>query len=407
VRLLFTVYGSRPHLYPLVPLGWAFRAAGHEVRVASPPHWTRDVAATGLPAVTVGGSPRVSREVRDELASAMFRQDRPWPTDWAVHPTRLDQDKLAYLRLAGRYMIAAADGMVDELVDFARDWKPHAVVYDSFSYAGPVAAAAVGAAAVRHLSGTDSAQRLELDPVGTEPLPEYAGMFSRFGLDVPTEASATVEPTPPSMRLARRAPRQFDMRYVPFNGPGTAPDDLHGPRRRPRVCVTWGQTLSSAIGAEGANPFLQAIEAITALDMECFVAGPTADLERLGPLPESVRAPGYLPLHLVLPYCDAIVHQGGDGTALTAATTAIPQLIISVSAESDMCGGRIAAARAGIYLPYPDLRDDPDSPVVIRHAIQALLSDRRFADGAARLREEIESQPTPADVVTALADLLA
>jgi glycosyltransferase len=405
VRILFTVFGSRPHLYPLVPLGWAFRAAGHEVRLASTPMWAADVAYTGLPTVSVGASPRVSRQVRDALGDAMFSQP-PWPIDWAANVALLDAGRLAYLELAGRYMVAAADAMVDDLVEYAREWAPDAVVHDSFSYAGPVAAAAIGVPSVRHLSGTDSAQRLELAQPGPEPLPEYAALFDRFGVDVRVDPSATVDPTPPSLRVVTPA-GLLPMRYIPYNGPGIQPEGVLGPRRRQRVCVTWGHTISAAVGAGGAQPFLEAIDAITALGMDCLVAAPAADIERLGPLPDSVRALASVPLNLVLPHCDAIVHQGGDGTALTAATAAIPQLVIAGSAEADMCGGQLATAGAGIYLRYPDLRDDPDSATVIRDGIEKLLSDNIYVDGAARLRAEIESQPTPADVAARLAALIA
>jgi glycosyltransferase len=402
---MFIVWASRPHIYPVVPLAWAFRAAGHDARICSTPAWAADLAYTGLPAVTVGGSPQVSDQARVELANAMFTR-QSWPPDWAAHPARLDRDRLRYLESIGRYLVAAAAAMVDDVVAFARDWAPDAIVYDSFSYAGPVAAGAVGVPAVRHLSGTDSAQRLELAQPGLGPLPEYAELFGRFGVPVSTEVMSTVDPTPPGMRVVT-PDRLLGMRYVPYNGPGIMPDGLTGHRPRPRVCVTWGHTISTSMGAAGAGPFRQTIDTLIALGMDCVVAAPKDDVERLGPLPDSVRALASVPLHLVLPYCDAIVHQGGDGTALTAATAAIPQLVIAASPEADMCGGRLAAVGAGIYLRYPDLRDEPDAPVVIQHAVQTVLSDPRFADGAERLRAEIESQPTPSEVAQRLVEMVS
>jgi UDP:flavonoid glycosyltransferase YjiC (YdhE family) len=401
VRILFTVYGTRPHIYPLVPLAWAFRSAGHEVRLTSTPNWADAMIATGLPTVTVGGSPRVPREVRDALVGAQYSQP-PWPTDWVTKVHQLDRAKLTYLESLGRYLVAAADAMVDDLVVFATDWAPDAIVYDGISYAGPVAAGVTGALAVRHLTGTDSAQRLELTQPGPEPLPEYAKLFERFGVAVRTEGSATVDPTPPSMRLGT-APGFHGMRYVPYNGPGLLPDGLTGPRSRPRVCVTWGHSMSNAIGADGASPFVQAILASVELGMDCLVAAPPAEIEGLGRLPDSVRALTSAPLHRVLPHCDAIVHHGGDGTALTAATVGIPQLVITGNPEGDLCAGRLASNGAGTYLCWPDLRDDPASASTIRNAMDKLLSDSGYAEGAQRLREEIERQPTPADVAAALA----
>jgi glycosyltransferase len=129
--------------------------------------------------------------------------------------------------------------------------------------------------------------------------------------------------------------------------------------------------------------------------MECLIAAPPREIEQLGPLPPSARALGPAPLHLVLPYCDAIVHQGGDGTALTAATAAIPQLVIAASPEADMAGGRISAAGAGIYLRY-------ETHTLVSEAVQKLLTVASFYEGA-----EIESQPAPAEVVTPLTELVA
>jgi glycosyltransferase len=246
----------------------------------------------------------------------------------------------------------------------------------------------------------DSAQRLELVQPGPDPLPEYKALFTRFAVDVSTTAHATVDPTPPSLRVVTPA-CVLGMRYVPYNGPGTTPEGLMGYRPRQRVCVTWGHTISAA-GGDSIRPFRDAIDAIDTLGMDCLVATSPAEIERLGPLPPSVRVLASVPLHLVLPYCDGIVHQGGDGTALTAATASIPQLVIAASPEADMAGGRLRNAGAGIYLRYPDLRADPDRRTVIREAVAELLANTAYVDGAARLRLEIENQPTPADVVTTL-----
>lgn len=399
MRILFTFFGTRPHLYPLVPLAWAFRVAGHDVRLAGTPKWASDVACSGLPAVAVGGSPDVASLVRDELAEAMFTQ-QSWPVDWAAHVDRLDRGRQVYLESIGRYLVAAAAAMVDELVAFARTWAPDLVVYDSFSYAGPVAAAVLGVPSVRHLSGTDSAQRLEFLQPGPDPLPEYAALFERFAVDVRTDAQTTVDPTPPCLRVVTSA-ASLDMRYVPYNGPGATPDGLTGRRRRPRVCVTWGYTISAAAG-ESTRPFREAIEAIAALGMDCVVVTSAAEADRLGALPPSARTFASVPLHLILPDCDAIVHQGGDGTALTAAAAGLPQLVVAASPEADMAGGRLSGVGAGIYLRHPDLRAHPASGAVIRDAVAELLSNPTYAQGAVRLREEIESQPTPSEVVMAL-----
>ncbi|GAB3904599.1 hypothetical protein GCM10029964_098610 [Kibdelosporangium lantanae] len=63
MRVLFTTSAARPHLYPIVPLAWACRAAGHEVRVASGAKIADDIVHTGLPAVVSAGMPAKPRRV--------------------------------------------------------------------------------------------------------------------------------------------------------------------------------------------------------------------------------------------------------------------------------------------------------------------------------------------------------
>lgn len=405
VRILFTVYGSRPHIYPLVPLGWALRSAGHEVRLASTPRWADDLADTGLPMLTVGGSPRMTRADRDALADTIYSQPKPWPADWATNLHQLDREQWDYLESAGRYMAAAADAMTDDLIDFARDWGPDAVVYDAHSYAGTVAAAAVGVPGVEHRNGPDAGLRLEVRQPGLEPLPEYVSLFERHGLRGPADPLAIVDPTPPSMRVVA-PPGLLGMRYVAFNGPGILPEGLAGPRSKPRVLVTWGHSISEGIGAAGAQPFRQAIDAVAELDLECLIAVPPAEIEPLGELPDSTRAFASVPLQLLLPHCDAIVHQGGYGSALSAAVAGVPQVVISSYPETDLCAGRLVAINSGIHLRVPDLGQDPDSRGTIRDAVAKVLSDTAYAESSRRLRADIESQPTPAEVAARLVTLI-
>src|SRR5687767_8753910 len=54
MRVLFTVYPSFAHLYPLVPYAWALQSAGHEVRVASHGSFAASIASTGLTPVSLG-----------------------------------------------------------------------------------------------------------------------------------------------------------------------------------------------------------------------------------------------------------------------------------------------------------------------------------------------------------------
>lgn len=61
MRVLLVPLAASPHFFVQVPLVWALRAAGHEVRVASQPDLMDTVTAAGLPATPVG--PRLDSPV--------------------------------------------------------------------------------------------------------------------------------------------------------------------------------------------------------------------------------------------------------------------------------------------------------------------------------------------------------
>jgi UDP:flavonoid glycosyltransferase YjiC (YdhE family) len=226
-------------------------------------------------------------------------------------------------------------------------------------------------------------------------------MFERFGVPARVYPTTNVEPTPPRMRLAVDSPR-LDMRYIPYNGTGLQPPGLTGRRSRPRACVTWGHTASGALGAAASDPQRQAVTALAQAGVDVLVATTAEQAALLDDLPDDVRVLSDVPLQLVLPHCDVVVQQGGDGTTLTAATLGLPQLAISRKPDAELAPGRLAASGAGIHLRYQELRQDPAAHDVIRDAVGKLLGDAAYRDAAAALREEIEAQPAPVDLVPAL-----
>lgn len=397
MRVLFTTSAARPHLYPVVPLAWACRAAGHEVRVASGAKIATDIVHTGLPAVVSAGMPA---KPQPGFVASLYSQE-PWPANWPVNEHLLNDRQREHLDRLADAVIAGAAAMVGDVVAFAQWWRPDLVVYEAVSYAGPVTAAVLGIPGVRHLFGSASLPRLELRD--GQPTPSYVRMFRCHGVDVTTTAALTVDPTPPTMRLADADTPWQGMRYVPYNGAGDVPRWLDRPRRRPRICVTWGHTMVRALGGAAAGPYRRAIDSIARLDVDIVVLASGEQLTQLGELPKGVRASESTPLHLVLPYCDLVVHQGGDGTTLTTAAYGVPQLAITRKPDAEVPAGRLAASGAGIHLRYQELRHNHWA--LVRTAVEKLLADQAYRDAAARLRTEIEAQPTPAEVVPTLEDL--
>jgi UDP:flavonoid glycosyltransferase YjiC (YdhE family) len=402
MRLLFTTYAERAHLLPMVPLAWACLAAGHQVRIATTPSLLEAVERTGLPAVVVGHDIDVdARLARGDLA--------PLRADPAESQ---EEAESRVMRNMAQLQFDHCDAMADDLTRFARAWRPDVVVYDPVTFAGPVSAQECGVPAVCQLYGMARLLRLEMRDLTTEePLPGYRELFERRGVETMLHPAAWIDPRPPGLRWseedvvlpAAAVKNRLPMRYIPYNGPGTAPDRQPGPPDRPRVCVTWGTTQQRKMGASVVDLFREVVTSVAGLEVEVLVTVGAARkelVERLGTLPENVYPVGWHPLNLLLSGCSAIVHTGGTGTVMTAAACAVPQLGITRIREGVYNATQLETTGAGLCLDEEGL-DRAD----VRDRVAALLGDERYGSAARRLRDEIEAQPAPTELVPALAAL--
>lgn len=416
MRVLFTAWAWPTHYFPMVPLGWALRASGHEVRVASQPALTDVITQSGLPAVVTGHDvdmkkifDRLSAGAGSPPGSAPRAGAGPGPgrepdagqggadgrggPEWAGRPpwagrARLPAEQQRAWTIRGlQIFLPVVEAMIGDLIEFAREWRPDLVVFEPTTYAGPLAAAALGIPAARHLWGIDFTLRTrDFEPEVLAPV------LDRLGLaEVETLGAVTIDNCPPSLQVPGEYPR-LPVRYVPYNGPGTAPGWLLDPPAKPRVCVTWGATNSQLMpGLTDTRPVL---EALASADVEVVAALSANDAERLGPPPAGVRVVKALPLHLLLPTCDLIVHQGGLGTAMTALTCGLPQLVLPVLPDQAATARQLAGG--GVARQLPPWEADPD---VLRGQVLELLSVPGYRSRAAQVQAEIAAQPSPAGVV--------
>ena len=334
MRILFTTIPGKSHYWAMVPLAWACRAAGYEVIVACTPSLAGTVTASGLPVAEIRGG------------------------------------------RAGR----AAGGRVGGRVSFARRWQRYLGVHDEMTLAGPVAAAVMEVPCVSHHRGGPGPHRVETP--GTEAL------FERFGV-APAAPGLWIDLCPPSMRLPTDLPRTL-MGYVPYDDSGPVP--AIETARRPRICVTWGETPDGGL-------FRTAIDAVTALDAEPVVVTSPDQRDALGQLPPEARVLTSTSLHTVVPDCDAVVHHGGSRTLMTCAWAGVPQVVIARGAEP-------VAAGAGLHLRHDEIANDPTPAKIIQDAAERLLAEPGYLAAAERLSREIAAQPTPADTVRVLEELV-
>jgi UDP:flavonoid glycosyltransferase YjiC (YdhE family) len=378
MRVLFTSWAWRSHYFPSVPLGWAFAAAGHEVRMVSQPSLESTIVESGLPAVTVGSDP--------DLQATLNRGPS----------TSLEQT----LKNLAAMLSSANEPMVDGLVRLARRWRPDLVIWDPLTFAGAVAARCIGVPDARILWGPDILVHGRQQPTQTDmfdPLGWVSSVFDRFGLPMDEKdllGRWTIDQCPPSLRLPARVDR-LPMRYVPYNGPAVLPDWLLEPPKRPRICLTLGTSTVKLLGRDTV-PLAEVLHGLGKLDAEIVLAVTKDHRDLIGDVPPGIRVAESLALHLLVPSCAAVVHQGGVGTTMTVAAAGVPQLIIPNIADQVVNATQIANAGAGLSI------GSSADAASFRDGVACLLDDPAYRSSAERIQQEIRRQPTPADVVLAL-----
>jgi UDP:flavonoid glycosyltransferase YjiC (YdhE family) len=113
------------HFWPLVPLAWALRAAGHDVRVASLPHIAAEVAAAGLPGLHVGPEVDLMRLLQDTAED---------PPDEAADPFA----HVRNLRGLVRWNARMATLLIDGLLESIRAERPDVSVHGGMEMARPL-----------------------------------------------------------------------------------------------------------------------------------------------------------------------------------------------------------------------------------------------------------------------------
>ena len=426
MRVLFTTWAPGGHLVALVPLARAFLAAGHQVRVAVPGGCAAAVARAGLMPVPAGVLPRAL----GAPPAAARRARGIWPADWPVRPGVLGPEQHGVLRALGDRRVAIAEAMAQGLVAYARCWQPELVVHDASTYAGTVAAAALGVPAVGQLWGSTALLRLDRERLDGPPLPGYARLMRRYGADPAREPELWLDPCPPSLALPSPE-RRLPVRFVPYESPYEsmyepryeAPyEPLYEPSRGARHGTPRGacEGAYDAVGDPPYDPVRQGPgigparicaawedapgppEAVRTALRAAEARG--VEVIRLGSAAEGRPPAG--PLHRVLPGCRAVLHQGGGAAVLAAAVAGVPQLIVAPRPEQQLNGARVALTGAGAYTPADLLGGSPRiaraAGAQLARDLFALLEQPSYMVAAHTLREETRSMPGPEAAVKRL-----
>ncbi|NUK37365.1 activator-dependent family glycosyltransferase [Streptomyces lunaelactis] len=416
MRVLFAVNPHKSVFQYLVPMAWALRTAGHEVRVASQSSFAETITRAGLTAVPVGRRRDLNRplEMLDSQVIADSRKGLPQPWDVAD-----DLSLATWEHLLEGFTLATDSWreenfpLVNDLVEFARQWKPDLVVWDPWTYAGPIAAKACGAASARILFGADvfgvaraHVLRLkEQQPVGerADPLAQWLGGYARkYGGEFTEDMASghfTVDQFPRSLQAVAPGVSYERMQYVGYGGPAVVPGWLWKEPERPRVALTMGLSATDVFSGYTIDT-QEVLDSLADLDIELVATIADSEKAKLRRIPDNARLVPFVPMHVLAERCSAVIHHAGAATLATFARHPVPHLSLHYHFDQPFLAKKLTAHGAGL-----DLHTSEVTGPLLRDRLQRLLTEPSFAARAADLRDEMLALPTPNQLVPRLEEL--
>jgi UDP:flavonoid glycosyltransferase YjiC (YdhE family) len=386
MKFLFITSGSEATVFAVAPLAAAVQNAGHEVLLVGNEPVMGPAEAIGVPAFSIMDKP-IRHFVQ---AGPEYAQNSP--RDWSG---------------VGRGLARMASAEMEALLDLARVWPPDLIVGGSMSYAAGMLATRLNVPYVRQAEYL-KIPLAELDPVADEELqPE----LKRLGLTGLPDPVLLIDVTPPSL-LSSPAPGTQLMRWIPRNHQRRLESWMFTrPEGRPRVLITSGSRGLMFRNPGWSLPNLA--EQLVQAGAEVLIAAPSGAAEKFGRELDDFRI-GWIPLDVVAPTCDLVVHHGGATTTMTVMVSGVPQLIIPEN-PPDIPENlhRQAVARslsgfgAGLAVLPREQAPDQDPADIIAAGCRDILTTPRYAQRADVLAGEIAALPTPAEVMHTLEKIAA
>lgn len=427
MRVLIVTFPWKTHLFNMVPLAWSLRTAGHEVRVASEPDLLDVITGTGLTAVSVGSGEALPERIRRAWREGTLPpiEDAPPLGEPAplfdISPDREPLSWQQVKRIYDTLVVPRArlfnDAMMDDLVDVCREWKPDLVLWNAVTYAGAIAATAVGAVHARLLYSVDVYTRMREDYLyrmaqqseadRTDGLKDWvSGHAERHGVEFSEDlinGHFTIDPLPEPFRLEHRL-TSLPMQFVPHNGKAVVPRWIEEKPKAPRVLMTFGVSANDwpELFVFGVEQMQAILDAVADLEMELVVTLPKDFQAQLQRVPDNTRLEEFVPLSAIMPTCSAVLHHGGAGSFGTAMRYGVPQMMISQALDAPLKFKYIDKSGIGVWLKP----EDADAAGV-RAGLVKLLRDDSYRKNAERLGQEVMSMPSPNELVHTIENLVA
>ncbi|MFF1606262.1 glycosyltransferase [Amycolatopsis sp. NPDC058278] len=360
MRILFTCRPAYGHLFPLLPLANAARAAGHEVVFGTGEAFVPKVRDLGFEAHRVGTS------IGDAEAEARQRH--------AADAGFFDIGITMFAELLPRATMADLEPLLPGL-------RPDLVVYEQSD---------VGTGALAQRAGLPAVSLVIGRSMPPEVLAVAAERLAPLWDTRPADAmlgDACIDVWPDSVRDPGSAavPKVFRMRPTPYDADvplPPLPEDGF-------VYLTLGTV------AYGATQVLRgAIAALSKLPVDVLVAAGPGDPAALGPVPGNVRVAGFVPQAQVLAHAGLVVHHGGTGTVLGTLAAGLPQLILPQGADQFANAETLSALGAAKALVGDEIRMP-----AIEAAARELLDGSTAREVARGIAAEIAGMPAPEAVL--------
>jgi MGT family glycosyltransferase len=126
--------------------------------------------------------------------------------------------------------------------------------------------------------------------------------------------------------------------------------------------------------------------------------GPALDGNQFS-FPPNVRAEPYAPHVLICPQADLVVTHGGHGTVITALNAGVPLVCLPMGRDQADNAARVVWRGAGVRC------SSKADEKTLRAAIQQVLGDPRFREGARQIDNGIARDAGPAQAIAELEDL--
>jgi UDP:flavonoid glycosyltransferase YjiC (YdhE family) len=384
MRVLLVTTRGAGHFGPLLPFADVLGRAGAELLVAVPRSGGAMVEGAGL-------TPWLLDEPPEEERTAIFQ---------AAHRLPTDESNALVLREAFGGMDARVS--LPGVREAVASWGPDVVLFETASFAGPLAAEGAGLPAI-HV-GIGLGRLIEtflphvVEPLGAlradaglTPDPEGERLLATpFFTLTPEGFEDPAFPGPPVTHRFRE----------PEGDPGALPD-WWADRDLPLVYLTFGSVAPSIPGF--ADLARAAIRAVADRPVRALLTvGRQTDPVDLGPAPANVRVERWVPQADVMPHAAAMVCHGGFGTVRAGLAAGVPMVVLPLFADQPYNATRVAEIGAGIAL-----EGGPAAAAGLGEAIDRILAEPAFREAAARVADGHRRLPPVEAAVEATRELVA